>query len=374
MTEFFPLPLLQAVSNWQIASTRKRGVALKKACAQLPEDFRTSELMCFRQIALEKKYVWHLVGDDSLLEKISSWTCDSGIAKQFKYGVPLEGSGYQGVILCLFPPAGSVIVNLQKLYRDPEFNRAMEQHSNQIKNYEKGAGRYQDTQCEVVLEIGAVRQEDIYSLGGHSSPMEKLLKVAAEEVYGRSATPAEEEDLLIQAERHNIKAGPKWLTREATERVLFRIKPKALRLAELKQLQSLAADIKQKAQEVRDALEFLQAERNLPPPLSDFPTGSSLYVANVLGQYLIDTLDLECRTVTTLNPDDGSLVHAWVWVQGLAIDITGDQFPYRPEVYSGPQDMWFAALGEINEAEGGIAGEDREQIELLQSVKQKLLK
>jgi hypothetical protein len=38
--------------------------------------------------------VWSLIGEDSLPEKISSWTLDLEMAKAFKGGVPPEGQGY----------------------------------------------------------------------------------------------------------------------------------------------------------------------------------------------------------------------------------------------------------------------------------------
>lgn len=43
----------------------------------------------------------------------------------------------------------------------------MERNKSAINGYGDGAGRYWDRQSEVVLEIDAVTQEDIYSLGGH---------------------------------------------------------------------------------------------------------------------------------------------------------------------------------------------------------------
>lgn len=61
------------------------------------------------------------------------------MAKAFKDGVLPEGQGYQGVILCVFPPPSSVIVNLRELYQDPDF-AALEQHKGSITGYHDGAG------------------------------------------------------------------------------------------------------------------------------------------------------------------------------------------------------------------------------------------
>jgi hypothetical protein len=122
MSDQFPLPLLQAISDWQRGGDAKqnkaRGKKLKEACASLPDKYRACSMCCFRQIALPKGGVWDLIGEDRLPEKISSWTLDIEVAKGFKGGVPPEGQGYQGVILCLRPPPTSVIINLSELYRN----------------------------------------------------------------------------------------------------------------------------------------------------------------------------------------------------------------------------------------------------------------
>lgn len=178
--QFDDLQLLQAVNDWQRGGDAKqnlrRGQALKAACAPLPEQFRTSSLACFRQVGLEKGSVWDLIGENRLSEKVSSWTYDIEVAKAFKSGVPPDGQGYQGVIFCISPPPTSrVIVNLRELYRTPEFCAAMNRNKSTIVAFSDGAGRYWDSQNEVVLEIDEVSQEDIYSLGGHSSQFEQLV-------------------------------------------------------------------------------------------------------------------------------------------------------------------------------------------------------
>ena len=241
--QFDDLHLLQAVSDWQRGGDTKqnlrRGKALKAACAYLPDKYRTSTLACFRQVGLEKGSVWSLIVEDNLTEKVSSWTFDIEVAKAFKNGVPPDGQGYQGVIFCIIPPPSNrVIVNLRELYKSAAFCATMDRKKTAIAGFSDGAGRYWDSQSEVVLEIDEVSQEDIYSLGGHSSPFEKLVAQAAELTYGREATPQEVEELLMRAEHVREQAGPKWLTPEATKRVLSGTKPKAEMLTEIKRSQS----------------------------------------------------------------------------------------------------------------------------------------
>ena len=240
--EKFSLEILQAVSDWQRGGDKiqniRRGMSLKAACRTLPEDYRICSLCCFRQIALPKGGVWNLIGDDRLPEKISSWTLNIEVAKEFKGGVPPDGQDFQGVILCVKPDPARVIVNLRELYKDPEFSEAMNRNELAIKGYSDGAGRYGTVQSEVVLEIDSVSQQDIYSLGGHSSPFDQLVDVAAEEIYGRPPTEEERNALSLRSEHIRAKAGPTWLNPLATQRVLERIKPQAKKLLELKRHQN----------------------------------------------------------------------------------------------------------------------------------------
>jgi hypothetical protein len=238
MQDAFNLPLLQAISDWQRGGDAKQNIrrakALKSACESLPEEYRTCLLVCYRQIALPKGGVWDLIGEGRLPEKISSWTLDIEAAKAFKGGVPPEGQGFQGTIVHLFPPPGTVVVNLWKLYQNPGFIEALEKNKATIIGYHDGAGRYKGSQSEVVLEIDAVTPEDIYSLGGHSSKVDELVSQAADLVYRRPSTREEREALLLAATASGITAGPKWLNMDATRRVLAKTKPKAAVLAELK--------------------------------------------------------------------------------------------------------------------------------------------
>ncbi|MCA7967325.1 hypothetical protein LGM54_30545 [Burkholderia cenocepacia] len=244
MTDEFPLQLLQAISDWQrggdAKQNKRRGQKLKEVCVSLPEKYRTCSLCCFRQIALPEGGVWNLIGEDRLPEKISSWTLDLEVAKTIKRGVPAEGQGYQGVILCVLPPADSVIVNLHELYQDSDFTAALEQHKGSITGYYGGAGRYGNDQSEIVLEVASVAQQDIYSMGGHSSPFEQLVDEAAKIIHGRPATPEEREALMLKVEHVASEAGPRWLSLEATQRVLTRMEPRVEVLREIRLQQDAA--------------------------------------------------------------------------------------------------------------------------------------
>lgn len=151
--------------------------------------------------------------------------------------MPPEGQGYQGVILWVYPHPASVVVNLGELYREPAFEDALRHNRNDILGYADGAGRYGNDQSEVVLEIASVTQQGIYSIGGHSSPFDQLVDLAADELYGSDATSAQRAELLAKAEHIRTEAGPRWLAPDATQRVLARLEPHVERLGEIKRHQ-----------------------------------------------------------------------------------------------------------------------------------------
>lgn len=239
--ELFDLPLLQAISDWQRGGDPKqnlrRGQTLKAACAGLPDEYKTSLLQCFRQIALPKNGVWDLIGVNRLAEKISSWTLDLEVAKGFKNGVPHADQGYQGVIFSISPRPHNTIVNLDKLFRLEAFQSAIGRLKPQIIGFGEGMGRYMGTQCEVVLEVSSIFQDDIYSLGGHSSDFDDLVRIAELEIFGGTASADQRETLLLKEEPLRAKVGPKWLSVDATKRVLLKIKPAAEMLREVKRVQ-----------------------------------------------------------------------------------------------------------------------------------------
>jgi len=241
MTRIFSLTLLQAVSDWQrggdAKQKKRRGQALKVACASLPIKYRSCALICFRNIALPKGGVWDLIGEDRLDETISAWTPDITVAKVIKGGVPPDKQGLQGVILGIYPAPENIIVNLWALYTDPAFVAALDSHKAEIIGYHDGAGRFGNDQREVVLEIASVTQQDIYSLGGHSSPFEDLVEQAAWDIHGRIPTSHERNALLLSAEEVRTEAGPHWLCPDATQRVLERLKSPAKLLREVKRQQ-----------------------------------------------------------------------------------------------------------------------------------------
>jgi len=239
--EPFDLPVLQAINDWQrggdAKQSRKRGLALKRACGHLPEEFRQCSLVCHRQVALTKSSVWKITAEEQLEEKISAWTVDIDVAKKFKGGVPPEGQGYQGIIFSRFPERGEVIINLHRLYLEPKFRKAVNTLQSSIEYFGDGIGKYGDSQCEVVIETKQLTTLDIYSFGGHSSQFEDLVLVTAKLVFGPNPTTEQLASFRLKAEGARGAAGPNWLCPEATKRVLNRMKPHVDLLKMVKKIQ-----------------------------------------------------------------------------------------------------------------------------------------
>jgi hypothetical protein len=236
----FTLEFLQAVSDWQQGGSAKvkakRGAKLKAEAAKVSEKYRSPSLCLFRQISLAKTPLYKLMDTLRLPETVSAWTKDTSVAKEFKGGVPdIE---WQGVIFAIPPKTGSVILDLDALYRDPKFQKAIEDQKHKITGYDKGAGRYLGIQREVVLEIESVNLDDVYALGGYSSDIDTLGRLW----LGRMPSDDEKEFMVRTLSDAGQAAGPYWLEAPGKDRVLAKIQDSDMpRLRKIKQLQDAAA-------------------------------------------------------------------------------------------------------------------------------------
>lgn len=233
----FTVELLQAINDWQrggdAKQKKRRGEALKAAAVCLPLEFRQAGCTCYRQIALDKKSVWQVGTRYQLKETLSSWTESLEVAQDFKGGVP--PIGYQGVIFKIEPGTVTVILNLSALFRNTEFNNAVEENKQNIVGFDKGIGRYGNSQTEVVIETEFLPLDSIHSWGGFSSPESKL----AEMFFGRAASANELEWFRNLMKQAGHSCGPYWLsTPEAVQRVAEKLKYHGERLSRLKESQA----------------------------------------------------------------------------------------------------------------------------------------
>lgn len=233
MKSGFSIELLQAINDWQrggdAKQKKRRGAALKKLSSSLPEQFRCTSESCFRQIALDESAVWNIRTEYKISESLSSWTESIDAAKEFKGGVP--PLGYQGVIFCISPNCDSVIVNLARLFSDSGFCAFLEEKKGEVKDFDKGIGRYGGSQKEVVIEIDTLPLGSLYAWGGYTSSEKELARM----FFGAQPTSTQMEwfrSLMVQAGR---APGPWWLSNpEAVARVSEKLKFHGTRLTKLK--------------------------------------------------------------------------------------------------------------------------------------------
>ncbi|AMB47686.1 hypothetical protein [Methylobacterium sp. AMS5] len=218
MTGLFTLELVQAVSDWQRGPTERtkiaRGERLKALMLTLPAYFRECNQLCFRQECHQKDRTFQVLIQNSLPETIASWTTSLDVAKGFKGGV-VYGNDDRSIILSITPPNGAVVANLDRLYQEREFQQALEKYGSQIDYFQNGAGKYGNTQKEVVLELGSLSSTHIYSYGGYSSTLDDLVGAFVLE-RGREPDDAERSHLS------GLAGQPWWLSEEATWRMLQR--------------------------------------------------------------------------------------------------------------------------------------------------------
>jgi hypothetical protein len=233
----FSRDLIQAISDFQRdAKTAKqkaeRGKRLKELAETLPPKFRGCELICYRQIALNKKYLWKLADELILPENISNWTIDLGVAQTLKGGVPPKGE-YHGIIFGVLPAKESVVMNLSRLFRDTKFLEACRREAPKITYFHDGMGRWWNEQQEVVLEISKISLNDIIALGGFSSSLDEFVK----SLYGPRPTKLNYAEFRLLLAKAHQKLGPEWIYEEAKDRVLARIRQEMPRLRTIKKIQ-----------------------------------------------------------------------------------------------------------------------------------------
>ncbi|MBR7617726.1 MULTISPECIES: hypothetical protein [Citrobacter] len=211
----FTLELLQAINDWQINSTYKRGQELKILSNNLPEKFRTVHTPCYRKINLGKGGVFSLFGRNQLNEKISSWSTSSVVVTEFKGGVSKKHLIEQSIILKISPKSSDVIINLSEVYKSREFKEALINYGGKIKNVDKGINKYQGGQYEVVLQVKYVTHNNVYMLGGRAAG---ICVSNATKIRKRCNS-----ELIYDIENNDIYVF-RWLSETKTRKVIERMK------------------------------------------------------------------------------------------------------------------------------------------------------
>lgn len=180
--EYFSVDLIVAINRWMLTPTAEVANLIDKAAVNLPAEFKTRETSVYRCIALGKTHIWQLLGEQSLAEKISSWTLSEVVAKTFDGGVP--PIGWQGVIFRVTPDRGRTVLNISKLFSCDDFNLAVREYRSFVPNIEYGIDEFNNSECEVIVELDYLYPEEIYSLGGYSASEEEIIQMSGREIYG----------------------------------------------------------------------------------------------------------------------------------------------------------------------------------------------
>ena len=199
----------------------KRGERLKREVLALDDVLlRQCKQRVYRRLALPQSYIWTFITTGVLPETLSAWTVDEDIAKGIKGGISAEwqeGKRWFGAILEHQPRPEEVILNLETLWVDMDYQRAL--LAAEPTQYTEGIRRYENSQREVVLEVSRVSLKEIWSWGGYSSPVEHL----AELITG--APPTDEQVAWLRGliEEHNVPLGPRWTTPSGARSVTLRV-------------------------------------------------------------------------------------------------------------------------------------------------------
>ncbi|MFT0869089.1 hypothetical protein [Pseudomonas sp. CAM1A] len=234
--ECFSLDLVMAVNRWMITPSADVALLVDKAATNLPVEFKIREAPVYRRVALGKSSIWQLLGEQSLSEKISSWTLDSAIAKAFDGGVPPVG--WQGVVFKILPDRGRTVLNIYRLFSSKDFCAAIKRYRAQVPNIEYGIDEFSNSESEVIVELDYLHPEDVYSYGGYSAGEAEIIDMAAAKMFGRTPTEEERDFLSACLKASGVKLGAKWITEEQVKGLQFRLKEKIEFLRDLKRAQS----------------------------------------------------------------------------------------------------------------------------------------
>jgi len=116
----------------------------------------------------------------------------------------------------------------------------------------------------------------------------------------------------------------------------------------------------------RLAVEIVVQTGNVPMHIQDFPRGCCGIISELMGDYF-NTLEVG-EFFYVCGMKEGAS-HAWLEVDRLIVDITGDQFPDRPSIYVDTPAAWYGEWEEdikhlaVHEPSAFFYGEERRFLE-----------
>ena len=107
--------------------------------------------------------------------------------------------------------------------------------------------------------------------------------------------------------------------------------------------------IRQEAERIRRGVEIAVQRRLMPPLLRDafanFPRGCCGNVSDALAEHLNRKFGIDAKVICATKDGPHSQSHAWVVVDGLHVDITGDQNDGAPVIVT-REPLWTSEFPE----------------------------
>ena len=184
----------------------------------LPNNVRTTNQKCYRKRFLIPNNPQNngdfvsLIMDGSLEDEgVASWTTELKFAQDFKD--PLR----HGAVSAVFghePTSAEVILNIPELWKDPDFQQAVDAHSLAAKQNAGALRHFKARQSEIILNC-PLRAKEIEGFCGRSSPFDMLCDLA-----GIQGEAARDDVWRRLVEAGNFPEQPMWLSKDAALRAL----------------------------------------------------------------------------------------------------------------------------------------------------------
>lgn len=211
--------LLESLGAWQNGWREvqaRREVLAKDLCehaAELPSQFRTVSVPCYRKRFIHKGEMVDLFLNDCRDEGVASWTLDLRFAERLK-GLTRDDA-VSAAIFEHNPTEEEVVVSFPALWASGDFQSAAEDFKSRGGRHSGALLNFKDTQQEIVLKA-PLRSSEMVALTGASSPFDELCD--------REKIPENQRDQIFRAmiDKGVYVGDVQYIDKAATQRVVTR--------------------------------------------------------------------------------------------------------------------------------------------------------
>lgn len=161
---------IEVVAQWQNFGSGTSGLATKlaKVAPLLPKSARVCKDVCYRAIGLSGKQIQRLLDDETLKHRrIESWTTSTAALKEY---IGMSSSLIEGphlVLLKHVPKRAEVVLNLDALWKDPQWKASVAYWEDSALNTKKWFNEgldFKGSQKEVALARTGFTIDDVYGV------------------------------------------------------------------------------------------------------------------------------------------------------------------------------------------------------------------